>query len=919
MGSHSGGFGRCAAFLFLMAAGAATAPALAAPPEGFLVDSVGGPFSSVVGVQPRPDGSLLAWERTGIVWHVLESGERATAPVLDIRDEVQGGGDQGLLSVVLDPAFPARPFLYALYAVDRHHLLYAGTDQYNPSASLYYKATIGRVTRYSLSEVGGALLADPESRLVLLGQTPSDGVPVLSLSHSVGEMVFGTDGTLLISTGDNANFGALDNGGAVHNPNVSDALAEGIIRPEEDVGAFRAQVVNSLCGKVLRISADDGAGVPGNPWFDPSEPRSPRSRVWALGLRNPYRMSIRAGTGSHNPSDANPGTLVIGDVGSYLAEEVNVVTRPGLNFGWPLFEGHRHNMQYWPLHAVHMLEGGASYPFRDLVLQDSLAAPEHIDSASVVQAESPSVSASSNALVQSSQGGYIGSGYRLVPSGAHLTWTANLPSEGSTTIAFRYSTAGTNPISVSVTAGGEPVASVPLALTGASTDWRIARFNVQASGKDVPIRISKLPSSTTLLIDCAWTESRSTQPSIPSSVPVFTHCRPILTWRSSGAMTPQYSSAGAAIAVTVGTEGGAEGASFDGACAVIGSVSTPDSWPDAYRGLLLGDYVSGWIRIGVVDWSSRCGADRITCSCTPTLTGVRLFDQGLTKIVSIHSAPEHDAVYVAQWDRIGRYRWLPGGSNPPAIHVTQSHEYGPSPLEVWFDASSTSDPDGDTFSVAWDFGDGSPPATGLTASHTFANGTGEPVGRTVRVTATDAHGVSSTRELHVGLDNTPPKVTIDSITDGQLYSALHGGNVPLEGTIEDDEHSPSDVTCEWQTILYHDTHNHPEPVDTQCSTVTTLQATGCEPHATYWYVITLTARDSGGLSATALVRLDPDCNEPAGCDADLTDDSLVDSVDLSFLLAGWGSDGQTDIDGNGTTDAGDLSILLTQWGDCTSG
>lgn len=884
-----------------------------------MADSVGGSFSSVVGVHALADGGLLAWERSGVVWHVLESGARASVPVLDIQDEVGGYADHGLMSVVLDPAFPTRPFLYALYVVDRHHLLYAGTDLYSPTENLHYKATIGRVTRYSLARDGDGLVADPGSRTVLLGQDASDGVPVLHFSHSVGGMLFGTDGTLLISTGDNANYAAADNGGAEHNPNVIDALADGIIKPEEDVGAFRAQVVNSLCGKVLRIRADNGAGVPGNPWYDPSEPRSPRSRVWALGLRNPFRMAIRPGTGSHNPGDARPGTLVIGDVGSWIAEELNVVTRPGLNFGWPLFEGHEHSAMYWPLHAVHSGTGVARHPFRDLVLQDSLAEPEHIDSRRVIQAEDPSVSASPNASISSWQRGYIGTGYRALPSGAHLTWNANIEPEESTTLAFRYSTGGAHALSVSVDVGGKQVATVPLTLTGATTDWRVARVDIQAAGTDVPIRISKLPSPTTLLIDCVWTEAPTKQPTVSPHVPVFTHCRPILTWRAWGALTPQYSSAGAAIAVMVGADGGAEGDSFDGACAVMGSVHAPSSWPDAYRGMLFGDYVDGWIRIGTIDWSSRCGADRSACSCTPTLTGVRLFDQGPSKILSIHSAPVHDAVYVAAWDRVRRYRWMPGGSSPPTIRVAQSHAYGASPLEVSFDASSTSDPDGDAFSVTWDFGDGSSPVTGVVVQHTFQNPEGGPAGRTVRVTATDANGVSSTRELHVGLDNTPPRVMIDSISDGQLYSALYGATIALEGTVEDDEHRPSEVTCEWQTTLYHDTHNHPEPVDTQCSTVTSLQATGCDPHATYWYEITLTARDRAGLSATALVRLDPDCNEPSGCDADLTDDSLVDSVDLSFLLAGWGTSGATDIDGNGTTDAGDLAILLAQWGDCTSG
>jgi hypothetical protein len=85
------------------------------------------------------------------------------------------------------------------------------------------------------------------------------------------------------------------------------ALADGIIRPKEDIGAFRSQLVDSLSGKVLRIDPATGNGLPRNPYDDIADPRSARSRVWALGLRNPFRMSLRPDTGSHFPSDGNPG------------------------------------------------------------------------------------------------------------------------------------------------------------------------------------------------------------------------------------------------------------------------------------------------------------------------------------------------------------------------------------------------------------------------------------------------------------------------------------------------------------------------------------------------------------------------------------------------------------------------------------
>src|SRR6185295_13380272 len=80
------------------------------------------------------------------------------------------------------------------------------------------------------------------------------------------------------------------------------ALIDGIIRPEENVGAFRSQMLNSFNGKLLRIDPQTGDGIPSNPFYSASEPRAPHSRVWALGFRNPFRFSIKPNSGSSKPS-----------------------------------------------------------------------------------------------------------------------------------------------------------------------------------------------------------------------------------------------------------------------------------------------------------------------------------------------------------------------------------------------------------------------------------------------------------------------------------------------------------------------------------------------------------------------------------------------------------------------------------------
>ena len=360
----------------------ASSAALALPP-GFVEAPVAGGWNAVVGVTFDANGTMYAWEKGGKVWIVHPDGTKHVPPLIDISEEVGDWSDFGLLGFALDPAFLVNGRIYLLYVVDRHHLLYYGTPSYNPAANEYFTQTIGRITRYTANPADGFESVDPASRRVLVGETISTGFPLLHDSHGVGSLVFGIDGTLLASCGDGASYEAVDNGGTAGNAQGPQALADGIITVKENVGAFRAQLVDSHSGKILRIDPETGDGLPSNPFFDPSAPRSPRSRVWALGLRNPYRLTIRPGTGVHDPALGDPGTIYVGDVGWETWEEVDVISGAGRNMGWPIFEGLTINTGYFnarkanldapnPLFGV----GGCTkqyFDFQDLLVQDDLA------------------------------------------------------------------------------------------------------------------------------------------------------------------------------------------------------------------------------------------------------------------------------------------------------------------------------------------------------------------------------------------------------------------------------------------------------------------------------------------------------------------------------------------------------------------
>jgi glucose/arabinose dehydrogenase len=71
----------------------------------------------------------------------------------------------------------------------------------------------------------------------------------------------------------------------------------------------------------------NGKGFSTNPFYT-GNTNDNKSKVWAYGLRNPWRFGIKPGT----------NTPYITDVGYSTWEEVNVAT-PGRNFGWPCYEG----------------------------------------------------------------------------------------------------------------------------------------------------------------------------------------------------------------------------------------------------------------------------------------------------------------------------------------------------------------------------------------------------------------------------------------------------------------------------------------------------------------------------------------------------------------------------------------------------
>jgi glucose/arabinose dehydrogenase len=311
----------------LVAVGRAWAGPCGVLPPGFSIEVEVEGLDRPVALAFADDGRLFIAEQRGVVW-VVEDGVRLEDPFIDLGDEVGNALDRGMIGLALDPKFEINRHVYLLYTVDP---IPGPPDEFGSVD------TFGRLTRYTGTAASRGNVADPETRTILIGESETDGVPVCHSSHTVGALRFGHDGSLFVSTGDGAHYNFVDFG--QEDPSCNDLLAD-----DEEIGAFRSQYLGSLAGKILRIDAGTGLGLPDNPYYT-GDPDDNASRVWVSGLRNPFRFTVR-------PGSPSPGTLYVCDVGWAQMEEVNVA-HGAENMGWPCYEGPGVQEQYAAVEPPH--------------------------------------------------------------------------------------------------------------------------------------------------------------------------------------------------------------------------------------------------------------------------------------------------------------------------------------------------------------------------------------------------------------------------------------------------------------------------------------------------------------------------------------------------------------------------------------
>ena len=230
-------------------AGGALPAAAATVPAGFNHVVIATGLAQPAAMTVAPDGRVFITEKGG--WNaagtplparvrIIKNGVLLATPFVTITNSY-GGGERGLLGIVLDPGFATNKYVYIYYTAKQAD----GTFR-NRVSRLIANGDVAQQTN-----------GVPTEKVLIQLDLAS------SVNHQGGGLHFGTDGKLYISTGDNKQ-------------------------------GDKTPLLSSTYGKILRINSD--GTIPTNNPFYASTTGIYRA-IWARGLRNPFTFAVQPGSG----------------------------------------------------------------------------------------------------------------------------------------------------------------------------------------------------------------------------------------------------------------------------------------------------------------------------------------------------------------------------------------------------------------------------------------------------------------------------------------------------------------------------------------------------------------------------------------------------------------------------------------------
>ncbi|MGZ8898505.1 MAG: PQQ-dependent sugar dehydrogenase [Limisphaerales bacterium] len=269
-------------------------------------------FNKPVAVRSQPGRTdrIYVAERVGRIMVLENLADPAPRVFLDIRDRVFASDwvndrrTEGLTSFAFHPDFQQNGRFFVTYTTVT--TTSQGTGHHN------------RLSEFRLKSDG---TGDPASEIPLITQIDEgDG-------HNINDVHFGPDGYLYIASGDEGDGGGGDD---FHNAQRIDKdFFSAILRIDVDQRSGNLPANPHPAGSSNYLVPADNPFVGVTVWQGrPIEAEKLRHEFFAVGLRNPWRISF----------DSLTGLLYEGDVGQHGREEINLIKKGG-NYGWSYLEG----------------------------------------------------------------------------------------------------------------------------------------------------------------------------------------------------------------------------------------------------------------------------------------------------------------------------------------------------------------------------------------------------------------------------------------------------------------------------------------------------------------------------------------------------------------------------------------------------
>jgi len=238
---------------------------------------------------------------------------------LNLTNITQGWDDCGLLAFAFHPDFnrpgAAKRFFYVWYH-------YSPAPVIGPERPSSMTPGYDRLSRFTVPE--NSLAADRSSEQVLINQFDHN------LWHEGSGMAFGPDGFLYLSVSDEGAAYDMYN----NTQTIRGKMFSGVLRIDVDQNPARSHPIRRQPLREIELppgwtdnNYTTNYFIPNdNPFIDPAG--NQLEEFWAVGLRNPHRMTL----------DPATGRFWIGDVGQDKWEEVDVLERAA-NYQWSYMEG----------------------------------------------------------------------------------------------------------------------------------------------------------------------------------------------------------------------------------------------------------------------------------------------------------------------------------------------------------------------------------------------------------------------------------------------------------------------------------------------------------------------------------------------------------------------------------------------------